>query len=119
MESPTFDQFADFVRDWWHVSKRKAIRPETQFERDLSLTGDDGTDLLIATEKRFEVVLSSEENGLRETFNLEPNEYLFHSEGLDIGPVFVTLFGREESKVREFTVGELYEAVKRAIEIRR
>ena len=97
----------------------KTIRPETQFERDLGLTGDDGADLLVATEKRFEVVLCSEGKGVRETFNLDPNEYMFHSEGFDIAPVFLTLFGREGPKVREFTVGELYEAVKKAAEVER
>ena len=44
-------------------SVRKKILPETQFERDLGLTGDDGDDLLEATEKRFQVRLGNEEQG--------------------------------------------------------
>src|SRR5450631_896091 len=108
MTSPTFDQFAEFILDYWQVSNRKSIGPETQFERDLGLTGDDGADLLEATEKKFGIVLCSEDKELRETFSLGPNEYLFHSEGLDIAPVFLSLFGREVPTVREFTVGELY-----------
>jgi len=88
--------------------------PETKFERDLGLTGDDGGDLLLATEKQFCVALCSDETGVRMTFNLEPNEYLFHSEGLELFPFEMTsLFGSAYS-VREFTVGELFEAVCKA-----
>lgn len=114
MDYLSFDQFAEFIREHWSVSRRKQIMPETQFERDLGLTGDDGQDLLRATEKRFGVSLCSEETGVRETFNLGPNEYLFNSEGLDLFPFRLTsLFGREEYTVRKFTVGELFEAVQK------
>jgi hypothetical protein len=51
------------------------------FEGDLGLTGDDGTDLLTATEKRFDVTFDDSETGIPETFDLRPNEYLFNSEG--------------------------------------
>ncbi len=110
----SFDQFAEFIREYWHVSWGKSISPETQFERDLGLTGDDGADLLEATERKFGVILSDENKELRETFNLEPNEYLFHSEGLDLFSPFQTIFGRDVPTVRRFTVGELYEAVRKA-----
>ena len=115
MDDITFDQFTNFIRDYWHVSDRKKVSPETQFERDLGLTGDDGIELLEATEKRFGVTLCSEETGLRETFNLGPTEYLFHSEGLDLFPFrFTSLLSAVEPTVREFTVGELFEAVRKA-----
>jgi hypothetical protein len=110
----TFDEFAEWLREYWHVPIRKAITPETQFERDLGLTGDDGDDLLEATEKRFEVRLGNEETGVRETFNLQPNEYLFNSEGW--GPSraeIISLFSGSPTVVRNFKVGELFEAVKR------
>ena len=42
----TFGDFAAFVREYLSVSDRKPIRPDTRFERDLGLTGDDGNDLL-------------------------------------------------------------------------
>ena len=80
----TFGDFTAFVREYLSVSDRKPIRPETRFERDLGVAGDDGNLLLEATDRRFGVSLCSEETGVRETFNLGPNEYLFHSEG--IGP---------------------------------
>ena len=114
-DGPTFDEFAAFVREHLSVSYRKPINPETRFEGDLGVTGDDGSDLLEATERRFGVLLCSEETSVRETFNLGPNEYLFHSEGF--GPVGMApslLFGQAFPTVREFTVGELYEAVRKA-----
>jgi acyl carrier protein len=115
VDSLSFDRFAEFVRRWAFVPSKKEIQTETQFERDLGITGDDGSDLLVATEKEFGVSLSSEESGYRETFGLGQNEYLFNSEG---GTVWepTTLFGT--STVRAFTVGELYLAVKRALELR-
>jgi hypothetical protein len=115
MDDITFDQFANFIREFWSVPARKEIAPETQFERDLGLTGDDGDELLLATQRRFGVKLGSEETGIRETFNLRPNEYLFHPEGWDIFPFrFTSLFGAEEYTFRKFTVGELFEAVCKA-----
>jgi hypothetical protein len=112
LEILTFERFTEFLRRWWRIPKVTVIASGTQFDRDLGITGDDGQDLLNATEREFGVRLSSEEHGYRETFNLAPNEYLFQSEG---GAVWepTTLFGT--SIVRAFTVGELYEAVKRAL----
>jgi len=92
-----FDDFAEFIREYWAVPARKEIAPETKFERDLGLTEDDGNDLLVATEKRFGVALSSDETGVRETFNLGPNEFLFHSEGVE-------LYRSTAHSVRQFTV---------------
>ncbi len=111
--TPSFDQFVDFLRGWGGISRKKTISPETQFEADLGITGDDGCELLAATEKRFEVLLSSGERGYRDTFGLSFDEFLFHSEGLRFGaPPPITLFGSPaEEKVRCFTVGELYRAV--------
>jgi hypothetical protein len=115
MDDLTFDEFANFIREYRHVFDRKRVSPETQFERDLGLTGDDGSDLLEATEKRFSVSLCSEESGLRETFNLGPNEYLFHSEGWSPFPFrFTSLLNAVEPTIREFTVGDLFEAVRKA-----
>jgi hypothetical protein len=104
---PTFEEFARFVREFTGVSVKTAIVPSTRFEKDLGVTGDDGVDLLRRTQSRFKVVLSSEKRGYRDTFKLGPNEFLFHSEGLDF-------FGLCSGQVRQFTVGELYEAVCRA-----
>jgi acyl carrier protein len=113
MEDFSFEHLANFVRKWASVPKKKEITPETLFEKDLGITGDDGADLLSATEKEFGISLSSEERGYRETFNLGPKEYLFNSEGWAPWEL-TTLFGT--STVREFTIGELYYAVRKALE---
>jgi hypothetical protein len=107
MPTPTFEEFAEFVRGFAGLSRKTPIGPSTRFERDLGVTGDDGCDLLRETEVRFGVALSSKEHGYRQTFTLGPDEYLFHAEGLDI-------FGLCSGPVREFTAGELYDAVCRA-----
>ena len=108
MDDLSVEEFASFVREHWSVPARKQIAPETQFERDLGLTGDDGLELLKATEKRYGVSLCSD---LRQTFHLGSNEYLFHSEGL-FPFALMSLFNKTLS-VRKFTVGELYEAVRK------
>ena len=121
-EPLTFEEIAKFVRMSAGVRETKAITPETQFERDLGITGDDGCELLEAAEEHFQITLHSEEDGYRKAFNLGANEYLFHSEGgvflplLNSQPI-ITLFGSESSQfgsenVRTLTVGDLYNALK-------
>jgi acyl carrier protein len=118
MEDLSFEEFAEFIREWWKVSRKKLIMPETQFERDLGLTGDDGIDLLEATQNRFDVKLATEEDGFTMTFNLTRNEYLFHSEGWGPSPqeILSIFSGRGATTVRAFTVGELFNAVKKALQ---
>jgi hypothetical protein len=84
----------------------KQISLDTQFERDLGITGDDGIELLEAVQERYGIEFTSE------SFRLEFNEYVFHSEGFELFPIFFqSLFGKPMPEVRSFTVGELYEAV--------
>lgn len=116
MESLSFDDFADFIRQWAKLSRKKEITPETHFEDGLGITGDDGCDLLEATEKRFKITLSSAEHGYRKTFNLGPNEFLFHPEGFEPSlPDLLSLAGRPTPLVITFTVGQLYKAVQDAL----
>src|SRR6185437_6309150 len=98
MSNLTFDEFAEFVRSWAHVSMKKAIKPATQFERDLGITGDDGDDLLVAAEKKYDVKFD------RQAFGLAPDEYLFHSDGWGIAYAPISIFNC--GHVRTFTVGE-------------
>jgi acyl carrier protein len=112
--TPSFNEFAEFIRERHGLSRKKQIAPETKFEDDLGITGDDGCDLLAATEKRFRVSLSSEKHGYRETFALGPNEFLFQSEG-GVFPELLTIFRGHSPVVRTFTVGELYNAVQEAL----
>ena len=110
----TFERVASWLRAYRRVPARKAITPETQFERDLGITGDDGIEMLKAAEQNFKVEFENEEAGLRETFNLQPNEYLFNAEGWGPSPAeFIALFSGRSTVINKFTVGELYEAISR------
>jgi hypothetical protein len=104
----SFDHFVRFVREFGSISPKVAITRSTRFENDLGITGDDGCDLLLKTEQHFGVRLWSDTYGYRHTFGLRPNEHLFHSEGFDILGLF------QQGSVREFTVGELYDAISQA-----
>jgi acyl carrier protein len=106
MQDFSFEQLADFVRKWALLRNDKQISLDTQFERDLGITGDDGIELLEALQERYGIEFTSE------SFGLESNEYVFHSEGFGLFPIFFqSLFGKPIPEVRSFTVGELYEAV--------
>lgn len=108
MQKITFEHFTDFIRQHTGISSKRLITPTTQFEKDLRITGDDGVDLLNAVEKHFGLTFPTDENESRALFNLKANEYLFESEGF--GLINFTRLVRP-CTVRNFTVGELYEAV--------
>jgi len=113
MDAPSLPEFVEFLREWRRLPRSREIAPGTELEADLGITGDDGRDLLVATERRFNVTMSSYENGYREAFNLNPNEFLFHSEG--IGPDLSALLGGPSPVARTLTAGDLYDAVTRAL----
>lgn len=103
-----FENLCEVIRDSCMLHPEERITPETQFQRDLGITGDDGDDLLEGVEKAFGIRLS------RESFDLAPNEFLFDSEGFDaFGAIWRTITRKPEPEVRSFTVGELYEAAKK------
>ena len=104
MNTPSFEQLAECIRRECGLPKEKYIDPDTQFERDLGITGDDGEELLEAIERQYQIEFT------HESFGLEFNEYLFNSEGFDWSPI-QSLFGRPIPEVRSFTAGELYEGV--------
>jgi hypothetical protein len=107
MESLPFEELAAFIRDWAQVPVEQPIGPDTRFEDDLGITGDDGGALLQAVAKRFTVQLTIED-GYRKTLGLGKNEYLFNSEGFAFWELlpFVSV-----STVRTFTVGDLHDAM--------
>jgi hypothetical protein len=111
MTEPTFEELAAFIRVEAQVPSEQPIRADTQFERDLGVTGDDGSSLVRAVEKHFAVQLSSDAHGYRKAFGLGPHEYLFNSEGF---PLWELLPFVPKSTVRAFTVGELHDALKKA-----
>ena len=103
MTGPGFLEFAAFLRAWARIPSTTQIMPGTLFEDDLGITGDDGGDLLEATAIQYGIHLTSD------LFDLAPNEFLFHPEGF--GPNWSELLGRPSITVREFSVGELYDAI--------
>jgi acyl carrier protein len=105
-EDPSFDAICEIIRDQSQLRPEDRITPDTQFERDLGITGDDGAEILDRVPDYYEIRFTAK------SFDLAPNEYLFNSEGFDIVPAFVrSLMRKPEPEVRSFTVGELYEAV--------
>jgi hypothetical protein len=109
MENLQFEQFAEFIRECCCLGQDERIAPDTQFERDLGVTGGDGEDLLKEAEKLYSVKLT------RESFNLEPNEYLFGSDAAF--PDLLEIFGkRPTTTLRSFTVGELFEVIRKESE---
>ncbi len=109
MKVPSFDELAAFIRVQAQVPIEQPIWADTQFERDLGVTGDDGGYLVQAVEKRFAIPLSTEEAGYRKAFGLGPHEYLFNSEGF---PLWELLPFVPKSTVRALTVGELHDALR-------
>lgn len=109
MKPISFDELSAFIHQFSGVSEKTIITPQTLFEKDLYISGDDGIDLLEAIESRFAVTFPAEEDDFRALFNLQPNEYLFHGEGFVFS--LRAIFGKPTHSVRAFTGGELYEAI--------
>ena len=112
--SPSFAEVEAFVRSFGAIPETQFIAPDTCIEEDLGITGDDGDELLRDAAKHFNVILLEQNTGYRDTFGLGPNEFLFHSEGVDFLGIS-TLIGWARSipkpVVVDLTVGELHEAI--------
>lgn len=108
----SFADFLTLIRKCLREDESCIITPETSFEKDLYITGEDGINLLSAIEYELQIELYDPEYGYGKTFNLEPHELLFHAEGFNIfGAIFRLLTGKPEIIVRDFRVGHLYGAV--------
>lgn len=104
----TFENLCEVIRESCGLHSDERITPDTQFQRDLGITGDDGDLVLNNTEKAFGVHFS------RESFNLGSNEWLFDGEAPDVfGGIYRMLTKKPARITRSFTVGELFEAAKR------
>lgn len=109
MNVPNFDELAEFVRHFSGYNPGKIIIPNTLFENDLGITGDDGVELLETVEQHFDIQLTDADGSARNTFRLGPNEYLFNGEGFGFS---LWWFGKSQKPIiHPFTVGELYEAI--------
>ncbi|VAX36333.1 hypothetical protein MNBD_UNCLBAC01-2047 [hydrothermal vent metagenome] len=102
------------IRQHQGISEKKQISEYTLLEKNLGITGDDGEELLEEIEKQFLVSFIGKDGTLRDSFELDKNQYIFHSEGFNLFEYFLSLFGKESEKVESITVGQLYEAVLRA-----
>lgn len=60
---------------------RAPIDENTRLEADLGISGDDGVEFLSEVAQACGVVLHTQEEGFRFTFDLQENEYIFASEG--------------------------------------
>jgi hypothetical protein len=104
-EEPSFECVCEIIRNQCGLRPEEPIRPDTLFERDLGITGDDGDDVLHSVEEYYQIKFTAD------SFDLGPNEYLFNSEGFDLFSFPLrTIFRRPEPEIRSFTVGELYQA---------
>jgi hypothetical protein len=103
---PPFELLCEIIRIHSGFRPDKRIAPDMQFETDLGITGGDGDELLEAVENNYGIQFT------RESFGLDPNEYLFNSEGMDIFGVLIRLVRRKpEPEIRSFTVGKLHHAI--------
>ena len=110
----TFENVVSVIRDFQGISEKKLINASTFLEDGLCITGDDGADLLEEIEKQFLVSFAGKDGSVRDIFDLEENQYLFHSEGINILGWLLSLFGREYENVKPITVGQLYETTVKA-----
>ena len=105
------------MREFAGLKASRILDAQTRLEADLGITGDDGAELLQAAATRFGVVLADAQRGYRDTFQLEENDYLFHSEGLQLsGAEALASWIRRKPRPRVvgLTVGGLHEAILRA-----
>ena len=99
---PSLDDLVTCIRDHQRIRKSREITSTTRLEADLGITGDDGCELLEEVERRFCVSFVGKDGSLRDAFQLEKDQYLFHSEGF---PSFLN------ENVKPLTVGELFQVL--------
>lgn len=100
----SFENFVDFTIDSFCLQSDESITRDTLVEKDLGITGDDGDEFLLAIQDEFGIDFRDEKGSIRKAFDLKENEYLFHSEGLNLFP-----FNKEN--VKPLTIGQLYDVV--------
>ena len=101
----TLPELIDFIRENQGIARNKPVLVTSYLEKDLGITGDDGSDLLEAIEERYNITFTMESLGLSK------GQGLFHSEGMRIFQLIASLFGRDSENVKDITVGDLYIAI--------
>lgn len=115
MSEPSFKAVVNFVKAFTFT--HRPITSDTRLEAHLGITGENGIKLIQAAETHFNIPLASPEEGIRQTFRLGPNEYLFHptdSERPKLGAWLSRLRQEPQPIFRDLTVGELHQALLRA-----
>jgi len=110
----TFENFVSFIRVVQGFKKSDIINENSLLENDLGITGDDGSELLEEIQKYFSLSFVGKDGTIREIFGLEENQYLFHSEGINMFGWLFTLIGKSKENIKPITVGQLYNASLRA-----
>ena len=108
----TIAEVITFIRETCGISERTHIGPDSQIERDLGITGDDGDLLLLDAESAFGFSFESAPCSVEEAFELEDGEYLFHSECSLISFSWF-FFRRSSQKVKPITVEDFRIAITR------
>ena len=101
------ENLISLIREFHAIPDKTEISEITLLEDDLGITGDDGCELLEEVEKTFNLSFTGKDGSLREFFDLEENQFLFHGEGVDLFGIFSFIFGRETENVKPITVGDL------------
>lgn len=104
----TLQNLVSIIRECQAFPEKDKITEASLLEKDLGITGDDGSELLEAIEKKFDISFSGPDGSLREAFGLSEGQYLFHGEGMSLFRLIASLFGRNSENVKAITVGELY-----------
>jgi len=99
-QKPTLDDLISLIRTHQCISEQITINGSTLLEKDLGITGDDGSELLEEIENKYDISFSGENGTIQGAFELEEDEYLFHSEGegLDIIGSVLSCFGKSTEK---------------------
>ena len=104
MKYPSFEDLAKAIRDSARLKRDQRIDPDTQFCRDLGISGQDGVNLFKAIEGRYEILFSSD------LYNRIESSRSILRDDPDESPVIQSLF-RERFDDDPFTVGQLYRIV--------
>ena len=110
----TIENLVALIRTTQGLSKKKVINETTLLENDLGITGDDGRELLEEIENQFNLSFAGKDGSLKDVFDLENDQYLFHSEGVDLFGIFSFLLGKKPENVKPISVGELFNAASKA-----
>jgi hypothetical protein len=104
MKYPSFEEFAEVVRNYTSMKRDRPLYPKTELQRDLALNEDECTALFRRLETFYGITLSPE------SLDLKKDQPLFHSEDAAEDAYIQTVFGNAASEIRPLTLGQLCRA---------